>query len=122
MGIVQERRSVNANTNSQASVSNETTPFWRDKRAVGLNGMINPHLIAIQISNDFECFGVECNWKHERLSRMPNNREGSFHHRTLKDPVEYLRQSSWLDPLTRLSERQIAIVAIEIAKRCGLND
>ena len=53
---------------------------------------------------------------------MPNNSEPVINERAFESAAKDLLENFGLNALLRLAEREIAVIAIKITKRCRLND
>ena len=115
-------RTVDAHTDIHLPFFEEFAPRRRDEHAVGLKRMLDLHVRRPQCLDGLECLSIEGDGHHQGFARMPDDGQG------WSDPIgaeqlgEQRSHGTLLNHGGHVAIREVAITAIDIAKRRGLHN
>ena len=125
MNIVESLGAIHTHADHDAVALEALRPLIVDQRGIGLHVLFDRHALLLEVTRVvLEATGrfvVEPAGKGEGFSGMPEDRQLRPPIGALVDPVEQQRELIKVKLPALLAIRQIAVTAIEIAKRRGLD-
>ena len=119
--VVQPLRPVDADPDIDFGFGEEIAPRVVDQRAVGLKGVGQIDIRRLQLIDQRKSATIKFGRQNHRLAGMPDDAEAFFHPAGREDLRKQLGNRLFGDNRLVASVRQIAIPAVDIAKRRRLD-
>ena len=122
MEIVDRRGPVHAQPHSYLLSHKKSAPEFIDKRAVGLYDLRNSEATGIALANDLRRPLIKCQPRCERFACMPQYADGISGIAAGKQQAKRRAECRFRHDGLVPSIRHVAICAIQITERCGLQN
>jgi len=122
VGIVQPGGAVDADTDPNAVPLEQLAPFIVDQRGIGLDRMRDLAGGAEHLAHHRDRLVVERRRHRQRFTGMPNNRELGADQSVVAQPLGRAAHGRDAHARRGVALGQIAVVAVDVAERRGLQD
>ena len=122
VAVVQMPGAIDADPEIDLRLGEERAPGLVDQGSVGLKRMDDRQIPRSEVLDHGERVAIEGNRQHHRLAGMPHDRQAISDPARRENLGKQIAQGLGGDDRLRIPIRQIAILAIDIAKRGRLDD